>query len=154
LNQNATQVFFFANNFHDHLNAAPIGFTEAAGNFQVVNSSGQGRGGGAVQAQTCDGANSAGGGFPGFGHTANANLSTPPAGIPPPMQMYLFPLPGDPTDPFLASNGGDESDVIYHEYTHGLSNRLVIQANGVTGLIGQQPGAMGEAWSDWYANDY
>ena len=34
-NQNATQVFFFVNNWHDHLRAAPIGFTEAAGNFQV-----------------------------------------------------------------------------------------------------------------------
>ena len=40
--QNGTQVYFFVNTFHDHLAAAPIGFTEAAGNFQLVNSSGQG----------------------------------------------------------------------------------------------------------------
>jgi len=32
-------------NRHDHLLAAPIGFTEAAGNFQVANGSGQGLGG-------------------------------------------------------------------------------------------------------------
>ena len=43
--QNATQVFFFVNNWHDHLRGAPIGFTEAAGNFQNVNSTGQGKGG-------------------------------------------------------------------------------------------------------------
>ena len=36
--QNAAQVFFFVNNWHDHLLAAPIGFTEAAGNFQLRNS--------------------------------------------------------------------------------------------------------------------
>ena len=33
--QNGTQVFFFVNNFHDHLAAAPIGFTDAAGNFEA-----------------------------------------------------------------------------------------------------------------------
>jgi extracellular elastinolytic metalloproteinase len=38
--QNGTQVYFFVNTFHDHLLAAPIGFTEAAGNFQLTNSSG------------------------------------------------------------------------------------------------------------------
>ena len=43
--QNATQIFYFVNNFHDWLNAAPIGFTEAAGNFELTNSTGQGVGG-------------------------------------------------------------------------------------------------------------
>ena len=43
--QNGTQVYFFVNTFHDHLLAAPIGFTEAAGNFQLVNSTGQGEDG-------------------------------------------------------------------------------------------------------------
>ena len=55
--QNATQVFYFVNNFHDHLLAKPIGFTEAAGNFEVVNSTKTGKGRDAVQAQTMDGAN-------------------------------------------------------------------------------------------------
>ena len=71
------------------------------------------------------------------------------------MQMYLFHQPNTGNlDPFLASNGGDEADVVYHEYTHGLSNRLVVDANGVSTLNGAQPGAMGEAWSDWYAMDF
>ena len=48
-------------------------------------------------------------------------MSTPPDGTPPVMQMYLFHQPNTGNlDPFLASNGGDEADVVYHEYTHGL----------------------------------
>ena len=72
------------------------------------------------------------------------------------MQMYLFHQPGTSSaqDPFIASNGGDEADVVYHEYTHGLSNRLVVDANGNSTLGNVQAGSMGEAWSDWYAMDY
>jgi hypothetical protein len=59
--QNAAQVFFYVNNWHDHLVGAPIGFTEAAGNFQLRNSTRSGLGGDAVDTQTDDGANTAGG---------------------------------------------------------------------------------------------
>ncbi len=51
-------------------------------------------------------------------------------------------------------NGGDEADVVYHEYTHGLSHRLVTYANGIPALVSWQPNMMGEAWSDFYAMDY
>ena len=44
--------------------------------------------------------------------------------------------------------------MVYHEYTHGLSNRLVVDANGNSTLGEVQAGSMGEAWSDWYAMDY
>ncbi len=57
-------------------------------------------------------------------------------------------------DPFIAGNCGDEADVVYHEYTHGLSNRLVVDANGNSTLGNIQAGSMGEAWSDWYAMDF
>jgi hypothetical protein len=50
--------------------------------------------------------------------------------------------------------GSDEADIVYHENTHGLSNRLVVDANGNSTLGNGQSGAMGEAWSDWYAMDY
>jgi extracellular elastinolytic metalloproteinase len=152
--QNGTQVFFFVNAFHDHLAAAPIGFTPAAGNFQ---------GDDPVQAEPDDGAARISGIFPDPGHTNNANMSTPPDGTSPRMQMYLFndPATSDPVlggtpraDPFIQGNGGDEADVVYHEYTHGLSNRLVIDATGNSTLSSGQPGAMGEAWSDWYAMDF
>ncbi|HWK29702.1 MAG TPA: M36 family metallopeptidase, partial [Solirubrobacter sp.] len=41
-----------------------------------------------------------------------------------------------------------------HEYTHGLSNRLVTDAGGYGALNTAQSGAMGEGWSDWYAQDF
>jgi extracellular elastinolytic metalloproteinase len=158
--QNAAQVFYFVNKFHDHLAADPIGFTEAAGNFQNVNSSGQGLGGDAINTEPLDGANTlccVGGqpvGLPNNQHVDNANMNTPPDGVPPRMQMFLFHYSQNPNDPFVAANGGDEADVIYHEFTHGLSNRLVIDAQGNSTLGGGQAGAMGEAWSDWYAYDF
>ena len=77
----------------------------------------------------------------------NANMSTPPDGSPPRMQQYLFDWNG------LGNrvSSSDSADVVFHEYTHGLSNRLVGNASG---LGAQQSGAMGEGWSDWYANDF
>ena len=144
--QNAAQMFYYTSNFHDHLAAGPIGFTRAAGSFDAVD-------GDPVVANADDGANTADG-FPDTFHTDNANMTTPPDGISPFMQMYLFPDPTWPDDPFLAGNSGDEADVVYHEYTHGLSNRLVVDADGNSTLNGWQGGAMGEAWSDWYAFDY
>jgi hypothetical protein len=154
--QNATQVFYFVNNWHDHLMRAPIGFTEAAGNFQRENFTKHGKGHDAVRTQTDDGANTDHG-FPDGNHIDNANMSTPPDGHAPTMQMYLQHTPGSPYpagDPFSPTNVGDEADTVYHEYTHGLSNRLVVDANGDSTLGGVQAGAMGEAWSDWYAMDY
>ena len=91
--QNAVQVFYFVNKFHDHLRDAPIGFTRAAGNFEAIDDD-------AVQAQPDDGATTAGG-HPDSNHVDNANMATPPDGIAPTMQMYLFNDPADPTDPFL-----------------------------------------------------
>jgi extracellular elastinolytic metalloproteinase len=56
--------------FHDHLLAAPIGFTRAAGNFET-------RDGDPVQANDLDGANTDNG-LPDGDHVDNANMSTPP----------------------------------------------------------------------------
>jgi subtilisin-like proprotein convertase family protein len=44
--------------------------------------------------------------------------------------------------------------VVYHEYTHGLTNRLVGNDGQANGLLARQSQAMGEGWSDWYAMDY
>jgi hypothetical protein len=149
-NQNAVQMFYFIGKMHDHLNANPIGFTRTAGNFEAVD-------GDAVEGNAMDGANISGNGLPDGNHIDNANFATPPDGTSPRMQMYLFHLPGTSFpdgDPFIAGNSGDEADVVYHEYTHGLSNRLVVDANGVSTLGNIQAGSMGEAWSDWYAMDF
>jgi extracellular elastinolytic metalloproteinase len=153
--QSSTQNFYFINTIHDHLVAAPIGFTEAAGNFQLVNKSGKGKGGDPVLDEPLDGAATANGG-PDALHVDNANMNTPPDGTSPRMQMFLFHSPGAAfpgEDPFLAANGADAGDIVYHEYVHGLSNRLVVDAGGVSTLNAEQSGSMGEAWSDWYATD-
>ncbi|GIG61727.1 hypothetical protein Lfu02_60990 [Longispora fulva] len=144
--QNAVQLLHFAGAFHDHLAGAPIGFTSNAGNFEKKD-------GDAVQVRGLDGADTAAG-LPDGDHIDNANMATFPDGTPPQMRMYLFHSPTDPADPFIAGNSGDVADVVYHEYTHGLSNRLVVDANGVSTLAGIQSGSMGEAWSDWYAMDF
>ncbi len=140
--QAATQLFYLVNAYHDHLRDPPIGFTHAARNFELVDSdgSGPGVGGDPVMAETDNYANPD---PPAATSTNNASMTTPPDGSSPRMQMFLF------TNPSL--NASDAADIVYHEYTHGLTNRSV--GSGV-GLDAEQSSAMGEAWSDWYALDF
>src|SRR5207249_3329935 len=60
LAHNAVQVYHLLNRYHQHLLQKPIGFTEAAGNFEQHNSSGHGLGGDPVQGQSSDGADTNG----------------------------------------------------------------------------------------------
>ena len=92
----ATNAFYLASNFHDYLARRPIGFNARAGNFSAS-------GGDPVLLNTLDGANTDHG-VPDGNHIDNANMSTPPDGVPPTMQMYLWHFPGVPDDP---SQGGD-----------------------------------------------
>jgi subtilisin-like proprotein convertase family protein len=132
-NHATTQLFYFVNRFHDHLENPNIVFTPAAGNFEGVAP-----GGDAVQAETdnYNPANPA-------GSTNNASMTTRVDGTPPRMQMYLF------TNP--ARNPADTADIVYHEYTHGLTARSL--GSGVP-IVANQTRAMGEGWSDWYALDF
>src|SRR3954452_25168368 len=77
-------------------------------------------------------------------------MDTPPDGTSPTMAMFLFRV----NSGFRDVNGGDDAAIVYHEYTHGLSNRLITDPSGEGALSGDQSGAMGEAWSDWYAKDF
>ena len=145
------------NQFHDHLAAPPIGFTEASGNFELVNQDGNGGvAGDDVFVQALDGANT-GVGYPDAAHVNNANMLTLADGTSPRMQMYLFtqfPAGQPPLKGVFEVDGGDDATVVYHEYTHGLSNRLVGGPATQGTLAAPQSGAMGEAWSDFYAQDY
>ncbi len=123
------QLFYWCNWMHDRL--YELGFTEAAGNFQVNNFGRGGAGNDPVQADAQDG-----GGF------NNANMDTLPDGIPPRMQMYLFNGPNPDVD------GSFDAEIVIHEYVHGLSNRRV---GGGTGISALQSVGMGEGWSDFYA---
>ncbi|MBP7146660.1 MAG: M36 family metallopeptidase [Acidobacteria bacterium] len=126
-------LFYLNNWYHDFL--YHLGFTEAAGNFQNDNFGRGGAGGDAVFADAQDGSG-----------TSNANFGTPPDGSHPRMQMFLFAGP--------ERDGDFDADVVIHEYTHGLSNRLVGGPNNTdclgVGLVGES-GGMGEGWGDWYA---
>jgi extracellular elastinolytic metalloproteinase len=44
-----------------------------------------------------------------------------------------------------------DADVVFHEYTHGLSNRLVGGPLDTTALDAPQSGGMGEGWGDYFA---
>lgn len=131
-----TQLFYVTNWYHDQLYA--LGFDEAAGNFQSLNFTGQGLAADAVLAEAQDAATNGATG----NNRNNANFSTPPDGQAGRMQMYIF------DTPTLDRDGSLDSEIVIHELTHGLSNRLI--GNG-SGLIWDVGGGMGEGWSDFYA---
>ncbi|KAJ2485324.1 hypothetical protein IWW37_005974 [Coemansia sp. RSA 2050] len=124
-----TQLFYTVNTMHDL--SFMYGFTEAAGNFQDVNYSGQGKGGDYVVAFAQDGSG-----------TDNANFATPPDGQHGVMRMYVW----SGTTP---NRDGDlEQDIVAHEYTHGISNRLTGGPANADCLNDGEAGGMGEGWSD------
>ena len=129
------QLFYWDNWMHDAL--YQFGFTEAAGNFQSDNFGRGGLGNDALQADAQDGL-----GLNDGNHANNANMSTPPDGCAPRMQMYVF----DGASP--ARDGSLDAQIVLHEYTHGLSTRLV---GGGAGIDALQSAGMGEGWSDFYA---
>jgi extracellular elastinolytic metalloproteinase len=149
--QESVQAYVLLNRYHDHLESAPIGFTEAAGNFQVTNDDGQGGvGGDPVLAETLVGADLFHDGRARLFN--NASMYTPRDGQPPRLALLLFRR--DRTDPgFPSADAADDASVVFHEYTHGLSSRLVTMPDGSHALYGDQSGALGEGWSDWYALD-
>jgi extracellular elastinolytic metalloproteinase len=143
--QAGVQAFYFVNDYHDHLESTPIGFTDD--NFE---------GDDPVEVNADDGMDTVQpvtGTIPDDDHVNNANMSTPPDGASPLMQMYLFRFDPDRFFAFRNIDGDDDAGTVWHEYTHGLSNRLVTHDDGSGALSSPHSGAMGEAWSDWYALD-
>jgi hypothetical protein len=131
-----TNLFYFVNLAHDfHYR---LGFTESAGNFQVNNFGRGGVGNDSVRAEAQDGSG-----------TNNANFATPPDGSRPRMQQFLF-TQGTSN---LADDrdSSQDGDVVFHEFGHGVSNRLVGGPSNTSCLGGTQAGAMGEGWSDYWA---
>lgn len=121
-----TNLFYLNNLLHDKLRRH--GFTEAAGNFQANNFGAGGLGNDPVNAEAQDG-----------GGTNNANFATPGDGSRPRMQMYLW-TTASPT-----RDGDVDSDIVYHEYGHGLTWRMI------GGMSGKLSGAIGEGMADTVA---
>ncbi len=131
-NASTTNLFYWNNRLHDIW--YQFGFNEAAGNFQGNTFGRGGSGGDPVRALAQFGADGA--------FQNNADFLTPPDGTSGRMRMFEFTV----TTP--RRDGDLTADVIAHEYGHGVSNRLVSNAEGLGGF---QPGAMGEGWSDFQA---
>ena len=130
-NGEVVNLFYWTNRFHDLTYL--YGFTEPARNFQYNNF---GRGGWEGDRIVAEGQDSSG--------TNNANFQTPvDSSQPGRMQMYIF-----TAGSAVNRSSGIDQDVILHELTHGLSNRL---HNNALGLSGIMSGGMGEGWSDFYA---
>jgi len=133
-----TNLFYLNNVAHDHF--YQLGFTEAAGNFQDDNF---GAGGvdedeDPVVAYTYWGYDDCPLAPPPDACRNNAFFMTRLDGLTSFMVMFLFTSPR--RDPSF------DGDVVIHEYSHGVSTRLV----GVGQLSGTQSGAMGEGWSDYF----
>ncbi len=127
-NGEVVNMFVWSNRYHDRL--YELGFTEAAGNFQLDNFGRGGLGNDFVRAEAQD-----------FSGTNNANFATFADGILPRMQMYIF------TGPTPDRTSALDHEVLIHELTHGTSNRLHANASG---LATTMAGGMGEGWGDFY----
>jgi extracellular elastinolytic metalloproteinase len=128
--QKVLNIFYFCNFMHDFLYM--LGFDEDAGNFQLTNFTAKGSAGDPVVARAHPGP-----------VNGTANMSTPPDGQSPTMNMGLVANSGLHT--------AFDSDVVFHEYCHGLSNRLVGGRMTTRPLLQPQSAAMGEGWSDYFA---
>ncbi|KAJ6579478.1 metalloprotease [Mycena vulgaris] len=127
-----TNAFYVINTMHDI--TYRYGFTESAFNFQQTNTEGAGVGGDAVLAsvQNTNG-------------TDDAFFITLPEGQPGIMVLFLWFQSKPARDSALAN------DIMVHEYTHGITNRMT---GGGTGRCLQVPesGGMGEGWSDAFSD--
>jgi outer membrane protein assembly factor BamB len=133
-------LFYRCNWMHDRL--YDLGFTEAAGNFQNNNF---GRGGASgpdgILAYAQYGADVH---YEG-GYANNSYFFPAGDGTNGEIWMFLF------TGPAPARDSDLDSERVCHEYTHGLSNRLVGQGNSGIGITAPQSLGLGEGWSDFYA---
>lgn len=128
--QKVLNIFYYNAFMHDFFYL--LGFQEADGSFQRENF---GRGGAAsdrVDARAHSGA-----------VWGTANMFTPVDGVNPVMNMGLVTSTGRHT--------AFDSDVVFHEFMHGVTKRLVGGPMNVQALDAPQSGGMGEGWGDYIA---
>ncbi|KAJ6506308.1 Fungalysin metallopeptidase-domain-containing protein [Mycena vitilis] len=130
LNASRANTYYMINIMHDI--TYRYGFTEAAFNFEKRNGNfTKGKANDEVKA-SCQNSVEA---------WRGPSFATPPDGQPGEM---LLPFDGD-ADPGFAN------DVIVHEYTHGVTNRMTGGGSGRC-LEGDESAALGEGWSDALAD--
>ncbi|QLQ36239.2 M36 family metallopeptidase [Micromonospora robiginosa] len=138
-------LFGMHNRMHDW--TYHLGFTEDTWNLQQDNLGRGGLGGDAEQGNAQAGGVS--GGPPTFPARNNANQITPPDGVAPTTNMYLWqPVAGSFYAPCV--DGDFDMSVIAHEYGHAVTNRMI--AGPSAGV--SSPQGMSESWSDQLAMEY
>ena len=128
--QKVLNIFYYNCFMHDFFYL--LGFDEASGNFQRDNFGRGGRASDPVDARSHPG--------PVFG---TANMATPADGRSPIMNMGLVASTNRHT--------AFDSTVVFHEFTHGVTNRLVGGPLNDRALEDPQSGGMGEGWGDYVA---
>ena len=128
--QKVLNIFYFCNYMHDFFYL--LGFDELSGSFQKKNPPGVPGGRDEVLAFSHPGA-----------VNGTANMSTPPDGQNPIMNMGLV----------IGTNRHTafDSDVVFHEFVHGVTNRLVGGRLNDQALRQPQSRGQGEGWSDYFA---
>jgi len=126
--QKVLNIFYYNSYLHDVFYL--LGFREEDGNFQEKGIGGVA--GDPVDARAHSGA-----------VWGTANMFTPPDGTSPTMNMGLV----------LSTNRHTAFDatVVFHEYMHGVTNRLVGGPMNTHALEEPQSKAMGEGWGDYIA---
>ncbi|HET6889846.1 MAG TPA: M36 family metallopeptidase [Pyrinomonadaceae bacterium] len=128
--QKVVNIFYFCNYMHDFFYM--LGFDEQHGNFQKINFTGLGTGGDPVLARAHPGP-----------VTGTANMLTRADGVGALMNMGLVSGANRHT--------AFDSDVVFHEFVHGVSNRLAGGRLDARALQDPQSRGMGEGWSDYFA---
>lgn len=131
----ATHMFAMHNRLHDW--SYNLGFTETAWNLQEDNYGKGGLGGDSEEGWSQYDAvgNARNNAFQGTGADGGAAYTG----------MYLYqPIGGSGYSPCV--DGGYDTTVVGHEYTHAISNRMA--AGPDRGLSSHQARSMGESWSD------
>ncbi len=147
VNSAIVNLFASHNRLHDW--SYRLGFTEENYNLQE-NNFGEGGAPGDPETGNAQAARLTGG-SPTYTGRDNANQITPPDGVSPITNMYLWqPIAAAFYPPCV--DGDFDMSVIGHEYTHAISNRMV--GGPDSGLSTRQGGSMGESWSDLTAVEY
>jgi extracellular elastinolytic metalloproteinase len=128
--EQVVNAFFLCNFAHDFF--ALLGFGEKEGNFQQKNFSHAGAGGDRLLLNIINGA------------TGDANMQAQEDGSAAELTLGMFATPGGRSTAL-------DADVVLHEYTHGVSQRLVGGRQDDDALVEPQSLALGEAWSDYFA---
>ena len=146
------QAFYLVSRFHDHLAGDNVAFTDDSGNFEVGGTGGDDP----VLTQTDDGADTEGDGGPDVNHKNNANMA------------HARPTASRRRCRCTCSRTRARSRrarLPQHERRRRLRRRVArVHARPLQPPGHQRrrqrapsaprtPGAMGEAWSDWYASD-